>query len=52
MKKKWGGNRKKRFYSENGKCCLRGTCESPVGFSICDDPMETVFIKRWVPLER
>ena len=37
---------------KNAKCCLRGTCESPVGLTMCDDPMETFFIKRWVPLER
>ena len=46
MKKKRGGNRKKRFYSE-----MQG-CESHVGLSMCDNPMEAVFIKRWVPLER
>ena len=43
-KKKWGSNRKKRFCSEMWK--------NAVGLSICDGPMETVFSKRWVPLER
>ena len=53
MKEKWGGNRKKMFDSEIwGKHCLKEACESPVGLSMCDNPMETVFIKRWVHLER
>ena len=28
-----------------------GACEDVVGLSICDGPMETVFINRWVPLD-
>ena len=35
-----------------GEILFEGSCENPVGLSICDGPMETVFIKRWVPLER
>ena len=31
---------------------FEGACESHVGLSMCDNPMEAVFIKRWVPLER
>ena len=28
------------------------TCENPVGLSICDSPIETALIRRWVPFER
>ena len=58
MKNKWwggggGGQQKEEVLWENvGKCCLRGACESPMGLSMCYSPMETVFIKRWVPCER
>ena len=53
MKKKLGEATERRgSLVKNAKCCLRGTCESPVGLTMCDDPMETFFIKRWVPLER
>ena len=31
---------------------MRGTCENPVGLSMCDDPMETAFIKRRVRIKR
>ena len=32
--KKWGGNRKKSFYSEMWGPCLRRACENPVGLSM------------------
>ena len=28
-----------------------GACEDVVGLSMCDGPMKTVFINRWVPLD-
>ena len=34
-----------------GKCCLWRACENPVGLSICDGPMKTVFISSWVSLD-
>ena len=32
--KKWGGNRKKSFYSEMWGPCLRWACENPVGLYV------------------
>ena len=28
-----------------------GACENPVGLTMCEGLMKTVFTKRWVPLE-
>ena len=44
-------NRKQRFYSEMWGTLME-LCENLVKLSMCYDLMETVFIKRWVSLER
>ena len=57
MKQKLEGNKKKRFYSEIWKNAVWGgrageDCQNPVGLSMCDGPMETVFMKSCVSFER
>ena len=44
MKKNWGGNRKKTFYSEMWETLFEGggICGNPVGLSMYDSPLETV----------
>ena len=50
--KKRGEATERRGFIVKCRETLRRACESHVGLSMCDNPMETVFIKRWVPLER
>ena len=35
-----------------GEMLFERSCENPTGLSICDGPMEIVFIKRWILLKR
>ena len=50
MKKNWEATERRGSIVKFGKCCLTGACENPVGVSICDGPMEIVFVKRWSPM--
>lgn len=43
MKKKWGDNSMKKFYTEMwGSMFLGRTCENSEGLFMCDDPIEIV----------
>ena len=51
MRKNWGGNRRKRFYSEmQGNFVEGGACGNPVGLSMYDGPTETaeyIWVNIW-----
>ena len=49
---KIGRQQKEEVPKGNVGKCLTEAFESPVALSMCDSPIKTVLIKRWVPLER